>query len=252
METTNEVGLKSCEDVLASKNNEDVKVSNHDLNMRVEIEESNFFQMVLSILNLNDELFFKDVECDEGDKQKFSVLYGPGECGIHVNKHEEEKKSFQVNVKGQHSEYKLFRKKLIEGIPIYRGYPLVTYFQVRGNDDDENRDCAYTSTRGFALSDQNPGESYTYISSLNNHVAPFEQNKHGAKLIFELVYRSFASCTKFEYVCPLPKAPIGTPRGGGLLVVIIHQAFPLKKKHHNNPYAALLFRGELRKTMVCI
>ncbi|GJV00610.1 C2 domain-containing protein [Tanacetum coccineum] len=79
---------------------------------------------------------------------------------------------------------------------------------------------------GFALSDQNPGESYTYISSLSNHVAPFEQNKHGAKLIFELVYRSFASCTKFEYVCPLPKAPIGTPRVGGLLVCIKKTDYP--------------------------
>ncbi|GJW39277.1 hypothetical protein Tco_0065122 [Tanacetum coccineum] len=108
------VEAHSCEDDLGSKNNEDVKVSNHDLNMRVEIEELNFFKWLLSILNLNDEFFFKDVECDEGDKQKFSVLYGSGECGICVNKHEEEKKSFQVNVKSKHSEYKIFRKKLIE------------------------------------------------------------------------------------------------------------------------------------------
>ncbi|GKC99506.1 ribonuclease H-like domain-containing protein, partial [Tanacetum coccineum] len=96
--------------------------------------------------------------------------------------------------------------------------PVDTESKLGVDGDPVSDPTLYQSLTGFALSDQNPGESYTYISSLSNHVAPFEQNKHGAKLIFELVYRSFASCTKFEYVCPLPKAPIGTPRVGGLLV----------------------------------
>ncbi|MQM11634.1 hypothetical protein Taro_044540 [Colocasia esculenta] len=44
------------------------------------------------------------------------------------------------------------------------------------------------------------------------------------------------------------KAPEGTPAGGGLLVVIVHEAQDLEGKHHTNPFVRILFRGEEKKT----
>ncbi|XP_024317078.1 synaptotagmin-2 isoform X5 [Brachypodium distachyon] len=46
----------------------------------------------------------------------------------------------------------------------------------------------------------------------------------------------------------IEKAPDGTPDGGGLLVVIVHEAQDVEGKHHTNPYARIVFRGEERKT----
>ncbi|KAK3157893.1 hypothetical protein QOZ80_2AG0129850 [Eleusine coracana subsp. coracana] len=46
----------------------------------------------------------------------------------------------------------------------------------------------------------------------------------------------------------IEKAPDGTPEGGGLLVVIVHEAQDLEGKHHTNPYVRILFRGEEKKT----
>ncbi|KAF3786124.1 Synaptotagmin-2 [Nymphaea thermarum] len=43
-------------------------------------------------------------------------------------------------------------------------------------------------------------------------------------------------------------APEGTPAGGGLLVIIVHEAQDLEGKHHTNPYVRLLFKGEEKKT----
>ncbi|KAL5986046.1 hypothetical protein ACLOJK_028036 [Asimina triloba] len=44
------------------------------------------------------------------------------------------------------------------------------------------------------------------------------------------------------------KAHENSPSGGGLLVVIVHEAEDLEGKHNTNPYAKILFRGEERKT----
>lgn len=46
------------------------------------------------------------------------------------------------------------------------------------------------------------------------------------------------------------KAPEGTPAGGGLLVVTVHQAQDVEGKHHTNPYVRLLLKGEERKTKI--
>ncbi|KAG8070574.1 hypothetical protein GUJ93_ZPchr0006g43170 [Zizania palustris] len=46
----------------------------------------------------------------------------------------------------------------------------------------------------------------------------------------------------------IEKAPDGTPEGGGLLVVIVHEAQDVEGKHHTNPYVRILFKGEERKT----
>lgn len=47
------------------------------------------------------------------------------------------------------------------------------------------------------------------------------------------------------------KAPEGTPQGGGLLVITVHEAQDVEGKHHTNPYVRIIFRGEERKTKVC-
>ncbi|KAJ8424861.1 hypothetical protein Cgig2_003148 [Carnegiea gigantea] len=41
---------------------------------------------------------------------------------------------------------------------------------------------------------------------------------------------------------------MGTPAGGGVLVVIVHEAQDVEGKHHTNPFARIIFRGEKRKT----
>ncbi|XP_040384999.1 synaptotagmin-2-like [Oryza brachyantha] len=46
------------------------------------------------------------------------------------------------------------------------------------------------------------------------------------------------------------KAPDGTPAGGGLLYVIVHEAQDLEGKHHTNPYAKIIFKGDEKKTKV--
>lgn len=72
------------------------------------------------------------------------------------------------------------------------------------------------------------------------------------KIMLEVLYIPFTYYTNFEDVCPLQKAPIGTPKCGGSLGVIIHEGKDLIEKHHNNPFVSLLFQGELRGTVVCI
>uniref|UniRef100_A0A0E0JQB9 Synaptotagmin n=2 Tax=Oryza punctata TaxID=4537 RepID=A0A0E0JQB9_ORYPU len=44
------------------------------------------------------------------------------------------------------------------------------------------------------------------------------------------------------------KAPDGTPIGGGLLYVVVHEAQDLEGKHHTNPYARIIFKGNEKKT----
>ncbi|KAL6517433.1 Arf guanine nucleotide exchange factor syt1 [Orobanche minor] len=52
----------------------------------------------------------------------------------------------------------------------------------------------------------------------------------------------------FENSGEVQKAPEGTPAGGGVLVVIVHEAQDVEGKHHTNPYVRIIFRGEERKT----
>ncbi|KAL6504760.1 Synaptotagmin-2 [Orobanche hederae] len=44
------------------------------------------------------------------------------------------------------------------------------------------------------------------------------------------------------------KAPQGTPDGGGLLAIIVHEAQDLEGKYHTNPSVRINFRGEEKKT----
>lgn len=73
------------------------------------------------------------------------------------------------------------------------------------------------------------------------------------QLEVELTYKPFKEDEMpktFEESKTLQKAPETTPDGGGVLVVIVHEAQDVEGKHHTNPYVTILFRGEKRKTKV--
>lgn len=80
-----------------------------------------------------------------------------------------------------------------------------------------------------------------------------QNDKSQGQLVVELTYKPFKEdemTRGFEETQTVQKAPEGTPAGGGLLVVIVHEAQGLEGKHHNNPYVKLTFCGEERKTKV--
>lgn len=80
-----------------------------------------------------------------------------------------------------------------------------------------------------------------------------QNEKSRGQIMIELVYKPFSDDklpTEVEDGNVIEKAPEGTPEGGGLLVVIIHQAEDLEGKHHTNPSVRLLFRGEEKRTKV--
>ncbi|KAJ0967006.1 hypothetical protein J5N97_023923 [Dioscorea zingiberensis] len=79
-----------------------------------------------------------------------------------------------------------------------------------------------------------------------------ENQKSRGQLVVEVMYKPFkddeiAKDGK-EDTNGIAKAPDGTPSGGGLLVVTVHEAQDLEGKHHTNPYVRILFRGEAKKT----
>lgn len=80
-----------------------------------------------------------------------------------------------------------------------------------------------------------------------------QNEKSRGQIVLELTYKPFKEeelPKSFEESKSIEKAPDGTPAGGGILVVIVHEAQDVEGKHHTNPYARILFRGEERKTKV--
>lgn len=79
-----------------------------------------------------------------------------------------------------------------------------------------------------------------------------QNEKSRGQLVVELVYKPFKEDQIPEDDDPnaVEKAPEGTPAGGGLLVVIVHEAEDVEGKHHTNPHVRLLFRGEEKRTKV--
>ncbi|KAJ1424155.1 Synaptotagmin-like mitochondrial-lipid-binding domain, partial [Sesbania bispinosa] len=78
-----------------------------------------------------------------------------------------------------------------------------------------------------------------------------ENEKSRGQLTVEVLYKPFKDGElpeSAEDSNAIEKAPEGTPASGGLLVIIIHEAEDLEGKHHTNPYARLIFKGEERKT----
>ena len=81
-----------------------------------------------------------------------------------------------------------------------------------------------------------------------------QNEKSRGQLTLELTYKPFKEEDMekegIEGTDVVQKAPDGTPAGGGLLYVIVHEAQDLEGKHHTNPYAKIIFKGEEKKTKV--
>lgn len=111
----------------------------------------------------------------------------------------------------------------------------------------------------IALKDLTPDESKSLtLDLLKNMDSNDPQNeKMRGQLVVEVTYRPFKEGDTDEDMSDdsnngtVEKAPEGTPEGGGLLVVTVHEAQDLEGKHHTNPFVRLLFRGEEKKTKVC-
>lgn len=82
-----------------------------------------------------------------------------------------------------------------------------------------------------------------------------QNEKSRGQMTLELTYKPFKEEMEKEGTDGtdvVEKAPDGTPAGGGLLRIIVHEAQDLEGKHHTNPYAKIIFKGEEKKTKVFI
>ncbi|KAI0520356.1 hypothetical protein KFK09_007828 [Dendrobium nobile] len=102
------------------------------------------------------------------------------------------------------------------------------------------------------LKELTPDEPKTLTLELvkNMDLSETDEKSRG-QIVLELLYSPFKEDTLPNEAVDdggVDKAPEGTPAGGGLLVVSIHEAEDLEGKHHTNPYARIIFKGEERKT----
>ncbi|KAI3778524.1 hypothetical protein L2E82_07886 [Cichorium intybus] len=103
------------------------------------------------------------------------------------------------------------------------------------------------------LKDLKPEESKTLTLELLKNMDPNDHHndKSRGQIVVEVTYKPFGDDqmpTDVEEVSAMQKAPVGTPEGGGLLVVIIHEGEDLEGKHHTNPSVRILFHGEEKRT----
>ncbi|XP_074561615.1 synaptotagmin-2-like [Curcuma longa] len=78
-----------------------------------------------------------------------------------------------------------------------------------------------------------------------------QNDKFRGQIVVEATYKTFKEDKLLKLDSEkdtVVNAPNGTPSGGGLLVVTIHEGQDLEGKHHTNPYVCLTFRGEVKKT----
>ncbi|WOL18585.1 synaptotagmin-2 [Canna indica] len=101
------------------------------------------------------------------------------------------------------------------------------------------------------LNELTPDETKTLTLDLLKNVDEDVQNdKFRGQMVVEATYKPFREdeMKDSENSDEVEKAPDGTPSGGGLLYVIVHEGQDLEGKHHTNPYVRLTFRGEEKKT----
>lgn len=103
------------------------------------------------------------------------------------------------------------------------------------------------------LKDLTPDESKTMTLNLlkNMDVNDAQNDKDRGQIMVELTYKPFKEDElpkDFEDNDAAHKVPEGTPPGGGVLMIIVHEAQDVEGKHHTNPYVKILFKGEERKT----
>lgn len=106
------------------------------------------------------------------------------------------------------------------------------------------------------LKDLTPEETKVLTLELLKSTDPDDarNEKSRGQLVLEVTYKPFKEDEipdDPEDSGTVEKAPEGTPDGGGLLVITVHQAQDVEGKHHTNPYVRLLLKGEERKTKVC-
>lgn len=105
------------------------------------------------------------------------------------------------------------------------------------------------------LKDLEPEEMKVFTLELLKSMDPDDvrNEKSRGQLVLEVTYKPFKEDEMpddTEDSGAVEKAPEGTPAGGGLLVITVHQAQDVEGRHHTNPYVRLLFKGEERKTKV--
>ncbi|GER57009.1 calcium-dependent lipid-binding family protein [Striga asiatica] len=105
------------------------------------------------------------------------------------------------------------------------------------------------------LKDLTPDEPKIVTLDLLKNLNPddVQNEKSRGQLVVEVNYKPFKDNevpTNVDDSNEVQKAPEGTPEGGGLLVIIIHEAQDLEGKNHTNPSVRVLFRGEEKKTKV--
>lgn len=106
------------------------------------------------------------------------------------------------------------------------------------------------------LKELTPDEPKVLTLELLKNMDPndVQNEKSRGQIVIEALYKPFKDSEIPKDIDEdsneVQKAPEGTPAGGGLLVIIVHEAQDVEGKHHTNPYVRLLFRGEERKTKV--
>lgn len=105
------------------------------------------------------------------------------------------------------------------------------------------------------LKEVSPEEPKRFTLDLLKNMDPndAQNEKSRGQIVVELTYKPFKEedlGKGFEETQTVPKAPEGTPAGGGLLVVIVHEAQDVEGKYHTNPHVRLIFRGDEKKTKV--
>lgn len=106
------------------------------------------------------------------------------------------------------------------------------------------------------LKELTPAEPKVVMLDLLKNMDPNDtrNEKSRGQIVVEALYKPFnddETPPDFDDPNTVEKPPEGTPEGGGLLVVIVHEAQDVEGKYHTNPCVRILFKGEEKKTKVC-
>ncbi|MQL99449.1 hypothetical protein Taro_032165 [Colocasia esculenta] len=104
-----------------------------------------------------------------------------------------------------------------------------------------------------------PYETKLFTLDLLKNMNPNDpQNKRNrGKIMVELTFAPFrkessskysASLDEEENVSSMDRGSVHIPSNGGVLSVAVERAEDVEGKHHNNPYALVIFRGDQKKT----